>query len=78
MLKGVARALSSGPATSWYVDTLHAVEGRDADLRPGLAWAWAVVVVVLPASVPLFVRLPAAGATGSSPAPVPPARSGSG
>ncbi|GGO64648.1 MFS transporter [Nonomuraea cavernae] len=37
VLKGVARALSSGPATSWYVDTLHDVEGRDADLKPGLA-----------------------------------------
>ncbi|WP_406674154.1 MFS transporter [Nonomuraea sp. N2-4H] len=37
VLKGVARALSSGPATSWYVDTLHAVEGREADLKPGLA-----------------------------------------
>ncbi|MGN9839159.1 MFS transporter [Nonomuraea sp. H19] len=37
VLKGVARALSSGPATSWYVDTLHEIEGRDADLKPGLA-----------------------------------------
>ncbi|MEU8250540.1 MFS transporter [Nonomuraea sp. NPDC048916] len=37
VLKGVARALSSGPATSWYVDTLHDLEGRDADLKPGLA-----------------------------------------
>ena len=36
-LKGVARALSSGPAASWYVDTLHRLEGRDADLKPGLA-----------------------------------------
>ncbi|MDR8408904.1 MFS transporter [Nonomuraea sp. 3-1Str] len=37
VLKGVARALSSGPATAWYVDTLHDLEGRDADLRPGLS-----------------------------------------
>ncbi|GGS73535.1 MFS transporter [Nonomuraea spiralis] len=37
VLKGVARALSSGPATSWYVDTLHGIEGGDADLKPGLA-----------------------------------------
>ncbi|WP_214409425.1 MFS transporter [Sphaerisporangium fuscum] len=37
VLKGVARALSSGPAQAWYVDTLHAAEGPDADLRPGLA-----------------------------------------
>ncbi|MDF5756443.1 MFS transporter [Spongiactinospora sp. TRM90649] len=37
VLKGVARALSSGPAQAWYVDTLHAGEGPDADLKPGLA-----------------------------------------
>ncbi|MEV0585775.1 MFS transporter [Nonomuraea sp. NPDC050310] len=37
VLKAVARALSSGPAEAWYVDTLHAVEGPEADLRPGLA-----------------------------------------
>ncbi|MEV4220161.1 MFS transporter [Nonomuraea sp. NPDC049725] len=34
---GVARALSSGPAEAWFVDTLHAVEGPGADLRPGLS-----------------------------------------
>lgn len=37
VLKGVARALSSGPAEAWYVDTLHASEGLEVDLRPGLA-----------------------------------------
>ncbi|MCG5214301.1 MFS transporter [Streptosporangium sp. KLBMP 9127] len=37
VLKGVSRALSSGPAQAWYVDTLHAVAGPDADLKPGLA-----------------------------------------
>ncbi|MFI9560534.1 MFS transporter [Nonomuraea endophytica] len=37
VLKGVARALSSGPAEAWYVDTLHATQGPEADLRPGLA-----------------------------------------
>lgn len=37
VLKGVARALSSGPAAAWYVDTLHGIEGGAADLRPGLA-----------------------------------------
>ncbi|MEU6431453.1 MFS transporter [Microbispora sp. NPDC046973] len=37
VLKGVARALSSGPAQAWYVDTLHARYGPDADLKPGLA-----------------------------------------
>ncbi|MDF5754614.1 MFS transporter [Spongiactinospora sp. TRM90649] len=34
---GIARALSSGPAEAWFVDTLHAAEGPDADLRPGLS-----------------------------------------
>ncbi|WP_083501973.1 MFS transporter [Sphaerimonospora mesophila] len=37
VLKGVARALSSGPAQAWYVDALHAAEGPEADLKPGLA-----------------------------------------
>ncbi len=37
MLRGVARALSSGPAEAWYVDAVHAAAGRDADLAPGLA-----------------------------------------
>lgn len=35
--KGVARALSSGPAEAWYVDTVHALEGPGADLKPGLS-----------------------------------------
>ncbi|MDX3102804.1 MFS transporter [Nonomuraea angiospora] len=47
VLKGVARALSSGPATSWYVDTLHGIEGRDADLKPGLARGGAMESVAL-------------------------------
>ncbi|HEX4814096.1 MAG TPA: MFS transporter, partial [Nonomuraea sp.] len=47
VLKGVARALSSGPATSWYVDTLHRIEGHDADLKPGLARGGAVEAVSL-------------------------------
>ncbi|MEN3539700.1 MFS transporter [Microbispora sp. ZYX-F-249] len=37
VLKGVSRALSSGPAQAWYVDTLHERHGPDADLKPGLA-----------------------------------------
>lgn len=37
VLRGVARALSSGPAEAWYVDAVHAAEGHDADLGPGLA-----------------------------------------
>ncbi|MGR6914848.1 MFS transporter [[Actinomadura] parvosata] len=51
VFKGVARALSSGPATSWYVDTLHAIEGRGADLKPGLARGGAVESVALCAGV---------------------------
>ncbi|MEU8267160.1 MFS transporter [Sphaerisporangium sp. NPDC049002] len=37
VLKGIARALSSGPAQAWYVDMLHAARGPEADLKPGLA-----------------------------------------
>ncbi|GAA2900786.1 hypothetical protein GCM10020220_107650 [Nonomuraea rubra] len=47
VFKGVARALSSGPATSWYVDTLHGIEGPAADLRPGLARGGAMESVAL-------------------------------
>ncbi|MEU9060833.1 MFS transporter [Streptomyces sp. NPDC048430] len=36
-LMGAGRALSSGPAEAWYVDTVHARSGPDADLRKGLA-----------------------------------------
>ncbi|MFF9638381.1 MFS transporter [Streptomyces bacillaris] len=36
-LMGCARALSSGPAEAWYVDTVHAHVGPAADLRTGLA-----------------------------------------
>jgi hypothetical protein len=37
LLKGIARALSSGPAQAWYVDRLHELHGPLADLKPGLA-----------------------------------------
>ncbi|MEV1241417.1 MFS transporter [Nonomuraea sp. NPDC049750] len=47
VLKGVARALSSGPAAAWYVDTLHDLEGPDADLKPGLAGGGALESVAL-------------------------------
>ncbi|SEG94623.1 hypothetical protein SAMN05444920_108422 [Nonomuraea solani] len=47
ILKGVARALSSGPAASWYVDTLHDLEGPGADLKPGLARGGAMESVAL-------------------------------
>ncbi|MGW0809569.1 MFS transporter [Nonomuraea sp. NPDC002799] len=51
VFKGVARALSSGPATSWYVDTLHEIEGPGADLRPGLAKGGAMESVALSVGV---------------------------
>ncbi|MYY83894.1 MULTISPECIES: MFS transporter [unclassified Streptomyces] len=36
-LMGAGRALSSGPAEAWYVDTVQAHSGPDAELRTGLA-----------------------------------------
>ncbi|MFZ3467801.1 MFS transporter [Streptomyces sp. 4.24] len=36
-LMGAGRALSSGPAEAWYVDTVHAHAGPDTELRTGLA-----------------------------------------
>ncbi len=47
ILKGVARALSSGPAQAWYVDALRAAEGPGADLKPGLAQGEAMGSVAL-------------------------------
>lgn len=37
VLMGSGRALSSGPAEAWYVDTVQARSGSDAELRTGLA-----------------------------------------
>ncbi|MGW0822228.1 MFS transporter [Streptomyces sp. NPDC002845] len=37
VLMGTGRALSSGPAEAWYVDTVQRHSGPDADLRTGLA-----------------------------------------
>jgi MFS family permease len=37
VLRGTARALSTGPLEAWYVDTVHAEQGRDTDLTAGLA-----------------------------------------
>ncbi|MFI6729865.1 MFS transporter [Streptomyces sp. R-74717] len=36
-LMGAGRALSSGPAEAWYVDTVHEHSGPGAELRTGLA-----------------------------------------
>ncbi|MBM7170293.1 MFS transporter [Streptomyces sp. G44] len=46
-LKGAGRALSSGPAEAWYVDTVHAAAGPDAELRTGLARAGAATSAAL-------------------------------
>ena len=37
ILRGVGRAPSSGPAEAWFVDAVHAADGPDTDLTPGLA-----------------------------------------
>ncbi|MER5579988.1 MFS transporter, partial [Streptomyces massasporeus] len=37
VLMGAARALASGTAEAWYVDTVQACSGPDAELRTGLA-----------------------------------------
>jgi MFS family permease len=37
VLRGAARALSTGPLEAWYVDTVHAEQGRETDLTAGLA-----------------------------------------
>ncbi|TVL88770.1 MFS transporter [Streptomyces sp. SAJ15] len=37
VLLGAGRALSSGPAEAWYVDTVQAHSGPDAELRTGIA-----------------------------------------
>lgn len=49
-LKGVGRALSSGPAQAWYVDTVHASD-PDGDLRTGLSWGHAAESGALAAGV---------------------------
>ncbi|WP_327088183.1 MFS transporter [Nonomuraea sp. NBC_01738] len=67
---GVARALSSGPAEAWFVDTLHAVDGTDADLRPGLSRGHVMEDVALSIGVlaggfiPLAVRAGAVSVPG--------------
>ncbi|MGY2130083.1 MFS transporter [Blastococcus sp. SYSU DS0617] len=59
-LKGVARALDSGPLESWYVDTVHLTE-PGADVTPGLSRAAAAdaaglaVGAVLGGVLPLLV-----------------------
>lgn len=37
VVKGIGRALDSGPLEAWYVDTVHRLD-PDADITPGLGW----------------------------------------
>ncbi|MFF8290218.1 MFS transporter [Streptomyces sp. NPDC016309] len=47
LLLGAGRALSSGPAEAWYVDTVQAHSGPGADLRAGLARGGTACAVAL-------------------------------
>ncbi|GGS20894.1 hypothetical protein GCM10010252_70270 [Streptomyces aureoverticillatus] len=58
VLKGAGRALSSGPAEAWYVDTVHASAGPDAELRTGLARGGAATSAALAAGVLIGGALP--------------------
>ncbi|EPH40724.1 hypothetical protein STRAU_6197 [Streptomyces aurantiacus JA 4570] len=57
-LKGAGRALASGPAEAWYVDTVHASAGPDAELRTGLARGGAATSGALAAGVLIGGALP--------------------
>ena len=69
MLRGIARALSSGPDEAWFVDTMHAVEGPHASLTRGLARGEAASSVGLGIGTLAGGALPLAlGAVGPLPA----------
>ncbi|MFI8104447.1 MFS transporter [Streptomyces sp. NPDC086023] len=57
VLMGAARALSSGPAEAWYVDTVQAAD-PDAELRTGLARGSAATSAALAAGTLLGGALP--------------------
>ncbi|QDQ16716.1 MFS transporter [Streptomyces spectabilis] len=57
-LKGAGRALSSGPAEAWYVDTVQASAGPDAELRTGLARGATATSVALAAGTLVGGALP--------------------
>ncbi|MFJ1599902.1 MFS transporter [Streptomyces sp. NPDC088261] len=57
-LMGAGRALSSGPAEAWYVDTVQAHAGPDAELRTGLARAGTATSAALAAGTLLGGGLP--------------------
>ncbi|MFD8142862.1 MFS transporter [Streptomyces sp. NPDC059708] len=57
-LMGAGRALSSGPAEAWYVDTVQAHAGPGADLRTGLARGSSATSAALAAGTLLGGALP--------------------
>lgn len=57
-LLGTGRALSSGPAEAWYVDTVRAHSGPGADLRTGLARGSSATSAALAAGTLLGGALP--------------------
>ncbi|MFI2368256.1 MFS transporter [Streptomyces sp. NPDC018833] len=57
-LMGAGRALSSGPAEAWYVDTVQAHSGPGAELRTGLARAGTASAAALAAGTLLGGALP--------------------
>ncbi|MEU6210832.1 MFS transporter [Streptomyces sp. NPDC047023] len=57
-LMGAGRALSSGPAEAWYVDTVQAHSGPDAELRTGLARGGSATSAALAAGTLLGGALP--------------------
>ncbi|WP_338674245.1 MFS transporter [Streptomyces sp. SCSIO 30461] len=58
LLLGAGRALSSGPAEAWYVDTVQAHSGWDAELRTGLARAGTASATALAAGTLIGGALP--------------------
>jgi MFS family permease len=58
VLMGVARALASGTAEAWYVDTVQACSGPDAELRTGLARGGSATSAALAAGILLGGALP--------------------
>lgn len=75
-LMGAGRALSSGPAEAWYVDTVQAHSGPDAELRTGLARGGTAVSAALAAGTLLGGALPWLLAQGGSAAGLSRATSG--
>jgi MFS family permease len=58
VLMGAARALASGTAEAWYVDTVQACSGPDAELRTGLARGGSAASGALAAGMLLGGALP--------------------